>query len=99
MCQAAEPRRPKLPDQVREAIRARLYSRRTEDAYVDWIKRLIVFHGIRHPAEMGAQELTAFLSSFAVELPWLDEVVRVKKPARLPVVLRALRCASGRIPW
>jgi integron integrase len=52
---------------VRESIRARHYSRRTEVAYVHWIRRYIFFHGKRHPAEMGASELTQFLSALAVE--------------------------------
>jgi hypothetical protein len=49
--------KPKLLDQVRQAIRARHYSRRTEEVYVMWIKRFIFFHHIRHPAEMGEPEL------------------------------------------
>jgi hypothetical protein len=50
---------------VRLAIRARHYSRKTEDAYVAWIKRFIFYHGKRHPGEMGAAEITRFLSSLA----------------------------------
>lgn len=104
---------PRLLDQVRELIRIRHYSIRTEQAYLQWIRRFIVFHGKRHPRDMGAPELTAFLSYLAVRrnvaastqnqalnallflyrdvlrinLPWLDEVQRAKKPLRLPVVL------------
>lgn len=58
-------RQPKLMDRVREAIRVRHYSRRTEQAYAGWIRRLIVFHGTRHPRELGSPEVTAFLSSLA----------------------------------
>jgi integron integrase len=98
---------------VRAALRARHGSRRTEKAYVGWIRRYILFHGKRHPAEMGATEITQFLSALAVErhvaastqnqalsallflyrhvleqeLPWLEDVVRARRPARLPVVL------------
>src|SRR2546422_3950357 len=54
--------KPRLLDRVRDAIRARHYSRRTEDAYVGWIRRYIFFHGKRHPAEMGAPEVARFLS-------------------------------------
>jgi integron integrase len=61
------PQKPKLLDRVREAIRSRHYSRNTEDAYVAWIKRFIFFHGKRHPMEMGAPEITRFLSFLAVE--------------------------------
>lgn len=107
------PSPPKLLDRVRSALRARHYSRRTEKSYVHWIRRFILFHGKRHPADLGAQEVTGFLTHLAVdgrvsastqnqalnailflyrrvlerELPWLDEVVRAKRPTRLPVVL------------
>src|SRR5215469_15768288 len=59
--------KPRLLDRVREAIRSRHYSRRTEKAYVHWIKRYIFFHAKRHPSEMGAAEVTAFLTSLAVQ--------------------------------
>ena len=57
----------RLLDQVRAAIGVLHYSRRTEQAYVHWIKRFIFFHGKRHPAEMGEVEIRAFLSHLAVE--------------------------------
>ncbi len=105
--------RPRLLDQVRDQIRLKHYSIRTERVYCEWVKRYIRFHKYRHPLEMGAAEIEAFLSDLAVrrdvsastqnqalaallflykqvlkqELPWLGEVVRAKKPARLPVVL------------
>jgi integron integrase len=53
-------------DRVREAIRVRHYSRRTERTYVQWIKRFIVFHGIRHPAQMDKTEVSQFLTHLAV---------------------------------
>ena len=59
--------KPRLLDRVRQAVRARHYSRRTEKAYVHWIKRYIFFHGKRHPAEMCAAEVSAFLTSLAVD--------------------------------
>jgi len=62
----APPRKPKLLDRVREAIRMRHYSPRTEQAYVHWIRRYIFFHKVRHPAEMGTREINAFLSHLAV---------------------------------
>lgn len=55
-----------LPDLVRQAIRARHYSRRTEQAYVAWIARFVGFHGRRHPAEMGEAEVNRFLTHLAV---------------------------------
>lgn len=107
------PTPPKLLDQVRDKIRVKHYSIRTETQYLQWIKRFILFHHKRHPKDMGAAEVEAFLSHLAVEgnvsastqnqalsallflyrevlaieLPWLDDVVRAKKPQRLPSVL------------
>lgn len=107
------PPKPRLLDRVRQALRLRHYSPRTEQAYVHWILRYIRFHDLRHPSEMGAEEVSRFLSSLAVqgrvaastqnqalaallflyrhvldvELPWLDDVVRARRPRRLPVVL------------
>jgi integrase len=107
------PQRPRLLDQVRDAMRRKHYSLRTEQSYIHWIKRLIYFHGKRHPRELGEAEITAFLNHLArdrnvaastqnqalsallflyrevigKELPWLDGVVRPKRPVRLPVVL------------
>ncbi len=107
------PRPPRLLDRVREANRLRHGSRSTEKSYIGWIRRFVVFHGKRHPAEMGAPEVVQFLSSLAVEgrvaastqnqalsallflyryvlqqePPWLDEVVRARRPKHLPIVL------------
>jgi integron integrase len=104
---------PRLLDRVRDHIRRKHYSIRTEQAYVDWIKRFILFHGKTHPSALGATEVEAFLTHLAVDrnvsaatqnqaqsallflyrdilgtqLPWLDEVVRAKRPTKLPVVL------------
>lgn len=60
------PLKPRLLDLVRTAIRTRHFSPRTEQAYVAWIKRFILFHGKRHPREMGVKEINAFLSHLAV---------------------------------
>jgi integron integrase len=62
-----EQRPKKLLDQVREAIRVKHYSIRTEEAYVNWIKRYIFFHHKRHPREMGVAEIEAFLTHLAVD--------------------------------
>jgi len=103
----------RLLDRLRHQIRTRHYSRRTEDAYVDWVRRYIRFNGRRHPRELNGAHVSAFLSSLAVDrrvaaatqnqalaailflyrhvlevdLPWLDSVVRARRPRRLPVVL------------
>jgi integron integrase len=108
---SSPPRR--LLDQVRDAVRVRHYSYRTEQAYVGWIRRFVLFHQKRHPAELGHAEITRFLSALAVQggvsastqnqalaallflyrevlhtqVGWLDDLVRAKRPVRLPVVL------------
>jgi len=61
------PRQPKLLDRLRTHLRTRHYSIRTEQAYVDWVRRFILHHDKRHPQEMGAAEVEAFLSYLAVE--------------------------------
>ncbi len=58
---------PKLLDRVRAEIRARHYSRRTEEAYTLWIRRYILFHNKRHPSSMGGDEVNAFLTKLTVE--------------------------------
>jgi integron integrase len=66
----ADPRpapKPRLLDRMREALRLRRYSRRTEEAYVAWARRFILFHSKRHPAGLGAPEVTGFLTSLAVD--------------------------------
>jgi integron integrase len=64
---AAQASEPRLLDQVRNRIRYKHYSRRTERAYVDWARRYILFHGKRHPREMSGPEVEAFLSYLANE--------------------------------
>src|SRR6202048_3528235 len=58
---------PKLLERVRTAVCMKHYSRRTEQAYVHWIRRFIVFHHKKHPSTMGASEIGAFLSWLAVQ--------------------------------
>ena len=57
----------RLIDQIREVLRLKHYSRRTELSYIQWIRRYIIYHNKRHPSEMGADEITAFLSYLAVK--------------------------------
>ncbi len=111
---------PRLLEQVRDRLRVKHYSLRTEQAYVGWIRRFILANGKRHPREMGGGEVEAFLTRLAThgevaagtqnqalaallflyrevpgqELPWMDNVVRAKRPRRLPVVLtrEEVRC-------
>ena len=105
--------RPRLLDAVRNRIRAKHYSFRTEQQYLYWIRRFVMFHDKRHPKNMSAPEIERFLSDLArngnvaastqnqalsallflyrevlnVDLPWVENIVRAKRPARLPVVL------------
>ncbi len=109
----ASPDSPRLLERLRDRVRFRHYSRRTELVYIQWVRRYIRFHGKRHPRELGAMHVTAFLSSLAtdrrvaastqnqalaallflykevlgIELPWMGEIARAKRPRRLPVVL------------
>lgn len=106
------PRR-RLLEEIRAQMRVRHYSLRTEEIYLGWIKRYVVFHGKRHPRDMGGPELEGFLSHLAVhgkvasstqnqalsallflyrevlsiDLPWMENVVRAKRPRRVPTVL------------
>ncbi len=105
--------RSRLLDQMREILRLHHYSIRTEEAYLEWVKRYIFSHKKRHPSEMGEKEVSAFLTYLAVnkhvsastqnqaltailflykkvlnlQLEWLEDVVRAKRPRKLPVVL------------
>jgi integron integrase len=121
--------KPKLLDIVREKIRAKHYSIRTEQAYLAWIKRFILYHNKKHPKDMGAPEINQFLSNLANQRQVASstqnqalcailflykeilnqdfgelEIIRAKKPERLPVVLTVeevrlvLNHLSG-IPW
>ena len=63
-----EKRPKKLLDQVRETIRLKHYSIRTERAYLSWIKRYILFHNKRHPSDMGKPEIEGFLTHLAINL-------------------------------
>jgi integron integrase len=104
---------PRLLDQLRDSLRRRRYSLRTEKVYVHWAKRFILFHQKRNPRDMGITEVTQFLAYLArqlhvaastqnqalsallylyqhvldTKLPWLAEVERARRPARLPTVL------------
>lgn len=111
--QEATMNKPRLIDQTRNVLRLFHYSIRTEENYIQWIKRYIFFHNKRHPIEMGEKEIRVFLTHLAVdkhvsastqnqalsailflykrvlevELEWIDDVVRAKRPKYLPVVL------------
>ena len=104
------PNQPRLLDRVRQPIRARHYSLRTEEAYVGWIRRYIFFHNKRHPMEIGEPEINAFVTHLAVEGPvsastqtqalsallFLYRHVLAKQLPKLDTVIRAKR--PGRLP-
>jgi integron integrase len=107
------PARAELRERFRATLRTGHYSHLTERAYVQWIRRFILFNRDQHPAQLGAEAVGRFLSHLAIdakvspstqnqalsailflyrrvlgiELPWIDEVIRAKKAARLPTVL------------
>ena len=58
---------PRLLEQLARAVRARRYSPRTEEAYAAWVRRYIRYHGVRHPDQLGVEEVNAFLTHLAVE--------------------------------
>lgn len=64
---SASSEKPKLMDQLRQGLRSRHYSRRTEETYCAWVKRFIYFHHVRHPAEMGEPDINAFLTHLALK--------------------------------
>lgn len=57
----------KLSERLREALRSRHYSRRTEETYISWVKRFLYFHNLRHPNEMAEDEINKFLSHLALK--------------------------------
>ena len=61
------PHKPKFLEEVRRALRLRHYSIRTEKTYLDWIRQFILFHGKRHPKDLGEPEVSAFLTHLTVE--------------------------------
>jgi len=62
------PRPPGLIQRYREELQARHYARRTVESYEQWLRRFLRFHQLRHPREMGSDEVNAFLAHLAVEL-------------------------------
>ncbi len=121
---------PKLLDQVRARMRRLGLAKRTEEAYVGWIRRFILANGKRHPRDLGEREVESFLTDLAVrgrvaastqtqalsallflyrevlgvELPWMENIRRAKRPERVPVVLsrdeaRALLAELAGVNW
>ncbi len=98
VCEAPPPVRgtPRLLERMRLAIRARHYSRRTETAYLRWVRRFILFHDRRHPDAMGEAEVTAFLSSLAMD----QHVSASTQSQALSAILFLYRKVLNReLPW
>ncbi|MBN9406068.1 MAG: integron integrase [Burkholderiales bacterium] len=93
---AVAPRPPKLLEQLRTHLRTRHYSIRTEQAYIDWARRFILYHNKRHPREMGADEVGAFLSHLAVDRQVSASTQNQAKAALLYLYKQVL---GGDLPW
>ena len=90
------PPAPKLLDQVRDRIRTKHYSIRAETQYIQWIRRFILFHGKRHPSEMGGPEVESFLTHLAVD----GNVASSTQNQALAALLFVYREVSGsQSPW
>ena len=87
---------PKLLDQVRTVLRVRRYSYRTEKTYVQWIRQYIFFHNVKHPKDMGATEIEAFLTHLAVERT-VSAATQNQALAALLFLYREV--LSGDLPW
>jgi len=87
---------PKLLDRVRAEIRVRHYSIRTEEAYIDWVRRFIFSHHKRHPADMGAEEVGTFLSYLATERQVAASTQNQAKSALLFLYKKVL---GVELPW
>ena len=97
-----QPKPKKLLDQVRDAIRLKNYSIRTEATYTDWIERFIRFHKLRHPLEMNVPEIEAFLTWLAVEQNVAPSTVRLSsrrspKSGAQCVALSLPQCPQSRL--
>ena len=93
---ASSPTQPKLLDQVRGKIRVKHYSIRTEQAYVHWIKRFIMHFDKRHPRDLGAAEVEAFLTHLAVEGQVATSTQNQAKSAILFLYREVL---AQEVPW
>jgi integron integrase len=93
---ASAPPSPRLLDQLRERLRLKHYSIRTEHSYVEWVRRYIRFHGLRHPKDLGAPEVGAFLTHLAVERKVAASTQNQAKSALLFLYAEVL---AADLPW
>ena len=87
---------PRLLDRMRHAIRLRHFSIRTEDTYVDWARRFILFHGKRHPKDLGAPDVEAFLTYLAVER---GVAAATQSQARSALLFLYRELLGVQLPW
>lgn len=90
------PDEPRLLDRVRDRIRVKHYSIRTEHAYVQWIRRFVRFHGNRHPRLMGAPHVSAFLSHLAVQR---DVAAATQNQAKSAILFLYREVLEVELPW
>lgn len=90
------PKEPRLLDQVRDRIRVKHYSIRTEHAYVQWIRRFIQFHGNRHPRHLGPPHVSAFLSHLAVQR---DVAASTQNQAKSAILFLYREVLELELPW
>jgi integron integrase len=93
---AAPQQTPRLLDQLRDRIRLKHCSIRTEQAYVDWVRRFVLFHGKRHPAEMGAREVEAFLTHLAVQS---NVAASTQNQAKSAILFLYREVLGAELPW
>jgi len=89
------PNKPKLLEQVRDIIRRKHYSIRTEQAYIDWIKRFIIYHNKRHPAELAEEEVARFLTHLARDRDVAPSTQNQALSALLFLYKEVLKCEIG----
>lgn len=88
--------KPKLLDQLRDRIRLKHYSRRTEEAYLDWAERYILYHNKRHPQEMGKKEVEEFLTFLATER---NVAAATQNQAKAALQFLYKEVLEIRLPW
>ncbi len=96
MINSLNPAAPKLLDRARQAVRTRGYSLRTEETYVYWVRRFILFHQKRHPADLGVEGVTSFLSDLAVRM---REAPSTQNQARAALLFLYSKVLEIELPW
>jgi site-specific recombinase XerD len=85
-----------LSDRIRDKIRLKHYSIKTETAYVDWMRRFVNFHNRRHPRELGPEHVEAFLSHLAVQR---NVAASTQNQARSALLFLHRKVLGSELPW